>query len=165
MSTSLKLLIPLAIDPIPLEMLSKEAGFIDAYTHDLNKPYLEDKIFLMYEADFNTNEKAIRFEFFCRLKIPYYTYKINGKLRLIYFFDIKTKSIAHPKMSSVCVIYNNDERYKIMEFWRNTEQDVTEHIFEHQTPIYYEKKVIPIEDYDNKQDSILGLTIKKAATL
>jgi hypothetical protein len=164
MSTSLKLLIPLAIDPTPLQLLSKEAGFIDAYTHDLNKPFLENKIFLMYEADFNTTEKAERFEFFCRLNIPFYTYKIGGKKRLVYYFDIKTKSIMNPKASSVCTIYHDDERHKIISFWENKDKDVNEYMYEQKKPVFYEENIIPIEDYDENQH-YKGLTIKKAATL
>ena len=43
-----KLIIPLLDDNIVLEDVSEESGFVNAYTDDINKPFYDNHIFLLY---------------------------------------------------------------------------------------------------------------------
>ena len=56
MSTQIKLIIPLLDPNLTKEDLSEEAGFVDGYLYDINRPSLCDNVFLMYKA--NTNNIA-----------------------------------------------------------------------------------------------------------
>lgn len=160
MSTSLKLILPLTLYPITLSMLSKEAGFVDAFTNDINKPWLEDRIFLMYEFDMSTAKKAIRFEKMRRMGLKPYKYKINKKWYHIYALPYTNKDIILSKTWEFIRLYNTNDLYKILAFWKNTDKDLTTLIFSNNlNTTKFEKSYVPEED--EPSDNIEGLTINK----
>ena len=57
-------ILPLIDDSITLDDISINSGFINAYTEDINRPYLEDKVFLLYDSKVNTAESMNRFRKF-----------------------------------------------------------------------------------------------------
>ena len=60
MSTQIKCIIPFAVDTITKNDITKQAGFVDAYIYDQNRPSLEYCLFLMYDDTVNTKESKIR---------------------------------------------------------------------------------------------------------
>ena len=68
MSLLYKLIIPFLDENITKEDISPEAGFVDAYCRDINRPYLEHFIFLLYDAQINTKEAHLREIKFSKLK-------------------------------------------------------------------------------------------------
>ena len=58
-------IVPLLDDNLTWRDLTVESGFINAYTSDKNRPYLEDKVFLVYDSSVNTRESLDRY---CKLK-------------------------------------------------------------------------------------------------
>ena len=48
------MIIPLIDESFTTDDFSKEAGFIDAFDTDINKPYLDNHIFLMYDPNVKT---------------------------------------------------------------------------------------------------------------
>lgn len=83
-----KLIIPLLDDNITHNDISYESGFVNAYTEDKNRPYLEDYIFLLYDSSFNTIESLNRFLKFRQLDTLYSTryIKIDKKHYTVYTF-------------------------------------------------------------------------------
>ena len=60
-------IVPL-IDPnISLVDISVESGFVNAYTEDIDRPYLEDKVFMLYDTSVNTVESMNRYLKFSKL--------------------------------------------------------------------------------------------------
>ena len=55
-----KLIIPLLDDNITREDVSPNSGFVGIYTEDINKPYLDNHIFLLYDSEVNTIEAMNR---------------------------------------------------------------------------------------------------------
>ena len=64
-------ILPLIDDSITLDDISINSGFINAYTEDINRPYLEDKVFLLYDSKVNTAESMNRFRKFRDLDTLY----------------------------------------------------------------------------------------------
>ena len=160
MSTSLKLILPLTLYPITLSMLSKEAGFVDAFTNDINRPWLEDRIFLMYEFDMSTKEKAIRFEKMRRMGLKPYKYKIKNKWYHVYAIPYKNSGVIASRIWEFMRIYDTDDLYKIMVFWKNTDKELTKLLFVSSlTHIRFEKTNVPEEDGPEEEHD--GLTIEK----
>ncbi len=56
----MKLMIPLLDKNIRKEDLTKEAGFVDAYVFDKNRPAIDNCIFLMYDLSKTTKETGQR---------------------------------------------------------------------------------------------------------
>ena len=63
-----KLIIPFLDEHLTKEDISSEAGFIDAYCKDINRPQLEHFIFLLYDAQLKTKEAQLREVKFSKLK-------------------------------------------------------------------------------------------------
>ena len=61
-----KLIIPLLDDNIVLEDVSEESGFVNAFTDDINKPFYDNHIFLLYKS-VDTIESLRRFQKFNKL--------------------------------------------------------------------------------------------------
>ena len=79
-------IVPLLDDNLTWNDLTVESGFINAYTTDKNRPFLEDKVFLVYNSNINTKESIDRFKKFKNLdslyNIKYIT--INNKHYTVY---------------------------------------------------------------------------------
>lgn len=57
MSKQCKVLIPLLGENMMLEDISEDVGFYDAYTSNIDKPYLDSHIFLVYSNLCHTDER------------------------------------------------------------------------------------------------------------
>lgn len=159
MSTSLKLILPLTLYPITLNMISKKAGFVDAFTNDINRPWLEDRIFLMYEFDMSTKEKAIRFEKMRRIGLKPYKYLIKNKWYHVYAVPYSHTDVISSRIWEYMRIHSHDDFYKILTFWKNTDGDVTKAIFSSNNEKFI-KSYVPEQDPPEEENK-MGLTIKK----
>ena len=88
MSATDKLIIPLLDDQFTSDLFTDNAGFIDAKYIDINKPYLDNHVFLIYDADLTDIDNFKRHEKMLKMtNLHSYRYaRINGLLFLIYTF-------------------------------------------------------------------------------
>ena len=147
MSTQMKLIIPLLDPNLTKEDLSEEAGFVDAYLYDINRPSLVDNVFLMYKADTN-DISAVRRE--DKLKdSPYVRSKtfihINDVCYIIYAFNIITNDVRLLKKGlPVSTIKNNS---KILSFWEGKDDAVNKAILWTSEPYSVQTETVPEADY------------------
>lgn len=150
----MKLIIPLLDKEITKEDLSLEAGFIDAYNYDINRPTLENCIFLMYDATSRTKEANDRYYKFSKLNTirSCKTIYINKKPYFVYAFviidtDIKNllKGLRHTKTSS----YSH-----FIRFWGATDGLVNQYIVCPTMLFNYEQHSVPEADYQYSLDEI-----------
>ena len=152
MSLQLKLIIPLLDESITLEDLSDKAGFVDAYSEDINHPYMDNHIFLVYAANVLTNES---FETEQKLKssknlYSRYKFTLSGIPFIVFAFTIINKNIKNIMCNSTAL--TDKERMRVITFWNLTDADVNRYML---NPLYvmYSKfvnNVIPEEDYKPK---------------
>lgn len=112
---------PLLNDKLTVKDLTVESGFINAYTSDINRPYLEDKIFLLYDSQINTKESLERF---CKFKnldtlhnIKYIT--INKHHYTVYCFSNPKYKKEINNLISIGKTNNLDTNLKIYNFWKD----------------------------------------------
>lgn len=60
-------IVPLCDNNITWRDLTVESGFINAFTIDKNRPFLEDKVFLVYDSSVNTAESLETHSKMCKL--------------------------------------------------------------------------------------------------
>lgn len=114
-------IVPLCNDNITWRDLTVESGFINAYTTDKNRPYLEDMVFLVYDSSVNTVESLERFRKLAKLdtlhNIRYIT--INKKHYTVYCFNNPKykKEIVHLRESGKACNFN--ACLDIQSFWAN----------------------------------------------
>ena len=144
-------MIPLLDDNITLDDISSESGYIGAYTEDINRPYLEDKIFLLYDTSVNTEKALNRYLKFKNLGTLHNTkyVKIKNKSYIIYCFNNPkyTKDIRN--LSKIGKTATVKAALEISRFWQNVPlPELSNRLFLH----YYRlgesiKAVSPEEDY------------------
>ena len=144
----MKLIIPLLDKCITKEDLSKEAGFVDAYVFDKNRPYIEDCIFLMYDISKPTKEAGIREHHFYNCTNLYNTKVsyIDGVPYKIFAFKIIDKDVRDLYNGFKPKKYTNVVR--ILSFWRGYDNDVNKTMLTNKPErISRDWKTIPEYDY------------------
>ena len=142
-----KLIIPLLDDNITLEDVSEESGFVNAFTEDINKPYYDNHIFLLYKS-VDTIESLRRFQKFNILEtihnIRYIT--INKEHYIVYTFVKINKDINNILKCGQC--FNPKNSLEINNFWKNIDNDLFQRLFIPQYEYSKDiKDVLPEEDY------------------
>jgi hypothetical protein len=142
-----KFIAPLIDDNINEADLSADSGFIDAYTEDINRPYLEDKVFLLYKVT-NTKQSLDTYLKLSKLDCLYNIRPIvvDGEHYRIYTFVALNKDIKQLKQG--CMFKDCKSRVRILDFWSNKSDDLIKRVllpnFQLGRPI---KAVSPEEDY------------------
>lgn len=142
-----KLIIPLLDDNIVLEDVSEESGFVNAYTDDINKPFYDNHIFLLYKS-VDTIESLRRFQKFNKLttihNIRYIT--INNEHYIVYTFVKINKDINNILKCGQC--FNPKISLEINNFWKNIDNDLFQRLFIPQYEYSKDiKDILPEEDY------------------
>lgn len=153
MSLLYKLVVPLLDSHLCMEDFDSKKGFIDAYGYDKNKPYLNNHVFLVYDASIQDHERNVRFRELTNLYKRYVEY-INNKPYYIYVFpclsaDVKNLLNKGEKPKDV----NNNAR--IASFWRGWESDVNEYMFYKSYKLYNTWESVPEYDYRPSVEEII----------
>lgn len=124
MSTLMKLIIPLLDDSITKEDISEESKFIDAFAIDINRPTLDNHIFLLYKCDTSNKTAMNRYIKFNNLKSLYSqkTIYINQIPYTIYTFPRINSTIN--KIIRRCDITHYSDCSRILKFWKGEDDDV-----------------------------------------
>ena len=113
----MKLIVPLLDDNITTDAISKEAGFVDAYTWNKNEPYIDNCIFLMYDATIINNKTRIRD---CILYNSPNLYKKKYVTVKGHYYSIYAMSITNPEIREFLQGLRHKKNAtgeKIMSFW------------------------------------------------
>lgn len=149
MSTPYKIIIPLLDKNITKDMISKEAGFVDAFSEDINKPFLDHHIFLMYDLEIERTPKVVNrmCKFAHVLKTKPYLHKINGHWYQIYALPKMGAANLYTKFSYPIMMTEKDD-LRLIDFWGTSDDDINHYILrpESKNP-KFESKQIPEEDY------------------
>ena len=143
-------MLPFIDEQLTLDDISKDTGFVDVYTLDINKPYLTSHIFLLYKAIpenkfFNVVDKLSKFKSLYSKRCI----KINGISYILFCFilDCTMKLIRKNCLSMI----SKDEKLRIGKFWKYEDVDVTDFLLGY----YYLREdfkdnVVPEEDFNPK---------------
>ena len=146
MNTQMKLIIPLLDENLSQELFTPEAGFINAYSADINCPFLDNHIFLLYDADMSVptnyyrNEKMMKMPNLYNRRIV----RIKGILLMIYVFCIKNRAIRH--ILNGHIFLTDKESYDILTFW-DRPQDVCMALITKTVLVDTSNAVVPEQDY------------------
>lgn len=148
MSLMLKLIIPLLDDILDIEDLSEDSGFVGAFSSDINRPYLDNHTFLMYDLTKQTKEAYDREWKFRKLsnlhgwKVIY----VNQKPYKIYTFCNSTKDAQ--RCTKGQHLNNTKSLDKIISFWKGTDESVSNYVFQSRFgELEIDKSIVPEEDY------------------
>ena len=141
MSKQCKVLIPLLGENMMLEDISEDVGFYDAYTSNIDKPYLDSHIFLVYSNLCHTDER-----WYTNRKIKglstYYgsdTIYIKNKPFTVYILKVIPKKYLDTFLQ-YCDI-TREQLDSILDSWRSDHLwDKIDGKWQLKNPIWKEKK-------------------------
>lgn len=148
MSTYLKILIPMLDSKLKKEDLTEESGFVDAYTADKNRPYLENTIFLMYDLSIKNkiaNEREYRMRSCKNISNSTIEY-INGKAYKIYAFPLVEKDAKDVFKGFKPRSIKGANR--VLSFWCGSDNSVNLTMLDRSvTKLYLDWRSVPEYDY------------------
>lgn len=106
--------------------------FINAYVSDINRPYLDNHIFVLFEYDtviYNSIDKCMKDnKYFYDNKLI----SINNVLYSEYIFVIPNeyKSVVHTIKDGYYNIITSDSKEKIISFWKDKSLSYLKHLLE-----------------------------------
>lgn len=144
-------MVPLLDDNITLDDICPESGYVGAYTEDINRPYLKDKVFLLYDNSVNTEKSLNRYLKFKQLDTLYNTRNIllKNKPYTVYCFSNPEYIKDIRNLSKIGKTATVNAALEISRFWQSVPlPELSNRLFLH----YYRlgesiKAVSPEEDY------------------
>ena len=150
-SDTASLIVPLIDEGICEEDLSEDAGFVDAFTYDKNRPYLDKHCFLMYKntgtiQSLNTKKKLSSLPTYYNKRFV----KIKGEHYTVFTFVILNKDIEQLKKG--CLFKDTKSQVRILNFWSTKSDDLANQVllsnFRFGYPI---NNVLPEIDYEPRE--------------
>lgn len=142
-------MLPLVDESFTQEDFSKESGFVDVYDTDINRPYLDNHIFIMYDLKVKTKEAMRRYNKFAKLKtlqgrrVIY----VDGHPYLVYAFVRLNEELKLDKKEKRGNVIYSKNKIRLMKFWKGMDDDINyklaENISWQPTPL----TSVPEEDY------------------
>lgn len=143
MSNIYKTIIPLIDDKISLEDILDDT-FVDCFIEDINRPFLDCHIFLLYKWGENKSTKV--FYKFREIK-SFYGYKImyiNGESYIVYAF---TSNPIINRLKKGNTILGDISKLRILRFWQYTDDWVTINVMRGTVTCDPPSGTVPEEDY------------------
>ena len=147
MSTQMKLIIPLLDGSITKDDITQEAGFVDAYNVDKNKPGNDNCIFLMYDCEKHGNKAYNRTVKFSKLKNLKSSriIRVDNHPYILYTFTITNIDIKQFRKGLHWKSYKTFNR--LVSFWGPRESDVHDALMFTWKPYDISYESVPEEDY------------------
>lgn len=156
MSNITKTIIPLIDDSLTLEDFSEKEGFEGVYYEDINRPYLDSHIFLMYNWDDKKSAKV----FYKMKKISsFYGYKIlylSGKPHIVYTF---TMNPLIKRLKNGTCILRDVNKVRILQFWQFKDAWITLNVMRGTILCDPPHDTVPEEDFMPDIDTIKAESI------
>lgn len=157
MSLPEKMIIPFLDEELTVYDLYNTPGFEGLYLHDINRPYLDNHVFLLFSFDSLSSASIDRWSKLKKMKCVYATrtVKIKGKLYDIFTFPIMNNQIRNILKGNF--VLSDKDKLRIFKFWNFTDDDVNKYMLTGSIPISFEEKTIPEEDLSpNEKSQVLS---------
>ena len=144
MSNIKKAIVPLIDINISLDDISEDTGFIDCYLEDINRPYLDNHVFLLYKWKNPMSTKV--FYKFKNVK-SFYGYKIIYIDKTPYILYIFTSNVNIKRLKGGNILLGDCLKLRILRFWQFTDKWVTFNIMRGIISCDPPSDKVPEEDY------------------
>lgn len=146
MSNLLKIAIPLLNDEIEWKDIQNSSGFVGAYFEDKNRPFLNNHLFLLYDAE-SKEENSLRcFYKLNKLKNVYSTKTIYIKDKPYTLFTFTIDSVIR-RLRDGNIILNPTQKQKVLSFWKDRDAWIMNNILLGTMYERPEPSILPEEDY------------------
>lgn len=119
-----KYILPLLDKRLTLNDISFESGFCGLATYDINRPYLDKHIFLIYSMAMNNKAIAVRKKLAGLGITNKIDCKIKGESYRIFCFPIVGNTIIN-LMSNILSL-TDEQTLQVYKFWKFTDDDINQ---------------------------------------
>lgn len=144
MSNIAKVIIPLVDDVLSLEDLSEKTGFEGVYFEDINRPYLDNHVFLMYNWD---DKKSTKIFYKFRNMKSFYGYKIIYINRIPHIVYTFTSNSLINRLKRGTAILRDINKLRILQFWQFKDAWVALNVARGTVACDPPTEIVPEEDY------------------
>lgn len=150
-SDTASLIVPLIDENICETDLSDKVGFIDAFTSDKNRPYLDKHCFLMYKdtgtiESLNAKKKLSKLPTFYNQRYI----KIKGEHYTVFTFVALNKDIEQLKKG--CLFKDTKSQVRILNFWSAKSDDLANQVLLSNFRLGYPiNNILPEQDYEPRE--------------
>ena len=119
-----KFIIPLVNSELTMKDIADDTGFVGAYVEDIDRPYLDNHVFLMYKWNKDVpNGQSVFYKFKNLNSFHSYSIRyINDECFIVYVFT-SNRDINHLKGGGR--IIGESSKQRILQFWMFTDSVVT----------------------------------------
>lgn len=153
MSKLKKVVFPLIDEGLSIDDLSEEKGFVDMYFEDINRPYLDNHLFLLY----NWNDKRSSEVFYKYKSLPtFYGYRvmyINNVPYIVYTFI--SNSLIN-RLKNGAAILRDINKQRILQFWQFSDAWITLNVMRGTVTCDPPEDFVPEEDFIPSTETING---------
>jgi hypothetical protein len=167
MSIFEQIIIPFIDDTIQLSDLTKEAGFIDSFTYDIDHPTDKYVFYLVYDDRVRTPESIERARRFDKSKRVRYKYVkiVDNVPWYVYQFWVGPEAKTMYK-DSLHLTY--EQKLHIVQWW-GSDKVISRRVLMEPSFVFDCTRSMPPEDYrqppyspfDDEEESQVGLSVKK----
>lgn len=145
MSTFERTIVPLIDSELELKDFDEDTGFVGAYVEDVDRPYLDNHVFLLYRWTDDIRKRTLIFYKFRELK-SFHSYRIiyiDGQPMIVYTFT-SNMDINHLKRGGNVI--RDVSKQRILQFWNFTDSWITLNVMRG-TIAGSPSSPLPLEDY------------------
>ena len=144
MSNISKVIIPLVDESLSLEDLSENEGFEGIYFEDINRPYLDDHVFLMYNWD---DKKSTKIFYKFRNMKSFYGYKIIYIKHVPHIVYTFTSNSLINRLKRGTAILRDINKLRILQFWQFKDAWIALNVARGTVISDPPSEIVPEEDY------------------
>lgn len=153
MSKLKKVVFPLIDDGLSADDLSEETGFVDMYFEDINRPYLDNHLFLLYNWDDKKSSKV----FYKYKKLPtFYGYKVMYINKIPYIVYTFTSNSLINRLKNGTAILRDINKQRILQFWQFSDAWITLNVMRGTVICDPPEDSVPEEDFMPDAETING---------
>lgn len=156
MSNIEKVIIPLINDDISIEDISESNGFIGIYFEDINKPYLDNHIFLLYNW---SNNKSVTVFYKYKKLSSFYGYRIIYLKNIPYIVYIFTSNMLINRIKKGTGILRDINKVRILQFWQFKDAWITLNVMRGTIISDPLNSILPEEDFMPDEETIKAESI------
>ena len=144
MSNIAKVILPLVDEKFDLKDFSDKEGFVGVYFEDINRPFLDNHVFIMYNWDNKASTKV--FYKFKDMK-SFYGYKIMYVKDVPYILYTFTSNSIVNRLKKGIATLRDVNKLRILQFWQFSDSWVTSNVMRGTVICDPPTEVVPEEDY------------------
>lgn len=132
-------------DKITYDDIGPESGLVDAYFYDMDRPFLDNHIFLMYDPE--CKDKYVSSAIYRMAQMDsFYNKRVIYVMGKPYYIYAYTLSPTIKKLKNGIVDCSSKEKTRMVNFWKDNDAWIVNNVFSGTKVIDRDDSILPLDD-------------------